>query len=95
MSILSLCSGYGGLELAIQATFGHQTIDAVCDNYKPARQVLTRHRPDANIHTDVNDPSLLDYKSDTVAFGSLARTYPALKSKLDSTGRAAASSTPA
>ena len=69
MSILSLCSGYGGLELAIQATFGHQTIDAVCDNYKHARQVLTRHCPDANIHTDVNDPSLLDYKSDIVAFG--------------------------
>ena len=28
MSTLSLCSGYGGLELAIQATFGLQTIDA-------------------------------------------------------------------
>jgi len=28
MSILSLCSGYGGLELAIQATFGPQAIDA-------------------------------------------------------------------
>lgn len=69
MSILSLCSGYGGLELAIQATFGHQTIDAVCDNYKPARQVLTRHYSNTNIHTDVNDPSLLDYKSDIITFG--------------------------
>ncbi len=69
MNILSLCSGYGGLELAIQAAFGHQTIDAVCDNYKPARQVLAHHHPNTNIHTDVNDPDLLDYKSDIVAFG--------------------------
>lgn len=69
MSILSLCSGYGGLELAIQATFGHQTIDAVCDNYKPARQVLTHHHPAATIHNDVNDAALHDYKSDTITFG--------------------------
>lgn len=69
MRILSLCSGYGGLELAIQAAFGTQAIDAVCDNYKPARQVLRRHHPNTNIHTDVNDPSLLEYKSDIIAFG--------------------------
>ncbi len=69
MSILSLCSGYGGLELAIQAAFGHQTIDAVCDNYKPARQTLAHHHPNTNVHTDINDPTLLDYKSDIVSFG--------------------------
>ena len=69
MSVLSLCSGYGGLELATQAAFGPQNIDAVCDNYKPARQVLTRHHPNAAIHNDVNDPTLLDYKSDVVTFG--------------------------
>ena len=69
MSILSLSSGYGGLELAIQAAFGPQTIDAVCDNYKPARQVLAHHHPAAAIHDDVNDPNLLDYKSYIVAFG--------------------------
>ena len=55
MSILSLCSGYGGLELAIQAAFDTQDVDAVCDNYKPARQVLTHHHPTASIHNDVND----------------------------------------
>lgn len=69
MNILSLCSGYGGLELAIQAAFGPQHIDAVCDNYKPARQVLARHHPDATIHNDANDPTLLNYKSDIIAFG--------------------------
>lgn len=69
MSILSLCSGYGGLELAIQAAFGPQAIDAVCDNYKPARQVLAHHHPAATIHNDVSDATLLDYKSDTIAFG--------------------------
>lgn len=69
MSILSLCSGYGGLELAIQAAFGPQTIDAVCDNYKPARQILTHHHPAATIHNDVSDATLLDYKSDTITFG--------------------------
>jgi hypothetical protein len=55
MSILSLCSGYGGLELATQAAFGPQTIDAVCDNYKPARQVLAHHHPDVDIHNNGND----------------------------------------
>lgn len=69
MSILSLCSGYGGLELAIQQAFGPQNIAAVCDNYKPARQVLTHHHPQADIHNDVNDTELLDYRSDIVAFG--------------------------
>ena len=69
MSILSLCSGYGGLELALQAAFGPQDIDAACDNYKPARQVLAHHHPDTDIHDDVNDPALLDYKSGIVAFG--------------------------
>ena len=69
MSILSLCSGYGGLELAIQQTFGPQNITAVCDNYKPARQVLAHHHPEADIHNDVNDTELLDYRSDIVAFG--------------------------
>lgn len=69
MSILSLCSGYGGLELAIQAAFGPQAIDAACDNYKPARHTLAYHNPDATIYNDVRDPELLDYHSDIVAFG--------------------------
>ena len=54
MSILSLCSGYGGLEQAIDQVLGHQTIDAYCDNYKPARQVLKTHNPWTRIHNDVN-----------------------------------------
>lgn len=69
MSILSLCSGYGGLELAIQAAFGPSTIDVACDNYRPARQVLAHHHPEAAIHNDVNDEGLLDCRSDIVAFG--------------------------
>jgi len=69
MGTLSLCSGYGGLELAIQQAFGPQDISAVCDNYKPARQVLAHHHPEADIHNDVNDTELLDYMSDIVAFG--------------------------
>lgn len=69
MSILSLCSGYGGLELAVQAAFDTQKIDAACDNYKPARQVLAHHHPAASIHNDVNDAELLDYKSSIITFG--------------------------
>lgn len=69
MNVLSLCSGYGGLELAIQAAFGPLTIDAVCDNYRPARQVLAHHHPEAAIHNDVNDEGLLVHRSDIVAFG--------------------------
>ncbi len=68
MSILSLCSGYGSLELALQAAFGPQNIDAVCDNYKPARQVLAHHHPAATIHNDVSDATLLNYKSSTITF---------------------------
>ena len=45
MSILSLCSGYGGLEQAIDQALGHQTIDAYCDNYKPARQCPQNTQP--------------------------------------------------
>ena len=69
MSILSLCSGYGGLDLALQAAFGPQGIDAVCDNYKPARQVLAHHHPVAHVHNDVSDTTLLDYKSSIITFG--------------------------
>lgn len=69
MSILSLCSGYGGLELAIQATFGPQAIDAVCDNYRPARHVLTQHNPGVVVYDDISAPGLLDYHSDIIAFG--------------------------
>lgn len=69
MSILSLCSGYGGLELALQSAFGPQRIDAVCDNYKAARQVLAHYHPTTAIHNDVNDPALSDYKSDVITFG--------------------------
>ena len=69
MSILSLCSGYGGLEQAIDQALGHQTIDAYCDNYKPARQVLKTHNPWTRIHNDVNDEALLNYKSSIIAFG--------------------------
>lgn len=36
MKVLSLCSGYGGLELALDALFpGRVSTIAVCDNYAP------------------------------------------------------------
>lgn len=69
MSILSLCSGCGGPEQAIDQVLGHQTIDAYCDNYKPARQVLKAHNPWKRIHNDVNDEALFNYKSSIIAFG--------------------------
>lgn len=69
MSVLSLCSGYGGLELATQAAFGPQTIDAACDNYKPARRVLSHHNPGTTVYDDVAASALLDYRSDIVTFG--------------------------
>ena len=69
MSILSLCSGYGGLEQAINQVFTTPVVDAYCDNYRPARQVLQTHNPNTRIHNDVNDEALLNYKSSIIAFG--------------------------
>lgn len=38
MRVLSLCSGYGGLELALDVLFpGRVSTVAVCDNYAPPR----------------------------------------------------------
>ena len=49
MRVLSLCSGYGGLELALEKVLPDvkQEVVAVCDNYGPARQVLASHWPRA------------------------------------------------
>ena len=69
MTILSLCSGYGGLEQAIHQTFGPLPITAYCDNYKPARQVLRAHNPHTPIHTNVTDTYLTQYDPTIIAFG--------------------------
>lgn len=77
MKVLSLCSGYGGLELALSKALSSQALDlvAVCDNYGPARKVLSQHWPAAAQFKDVHDPRLDRVQADVVTFGSRARTY--------------------
>lgn len=71
MRVLSLCSGYGGLELALSQAFPGRslTMAAVCDNYGPARTVLARHWPGVMQFKDVHDPALNSVQSDVVTFG--------------------------
>ena len=71
MRVLSLCSGYGGLELALSKALSSQALDlvAVCDNYGPARKVLSQHWPAAAQFKDVHDPALNSVQSDVVTFG--------------------------
>lgn len=70
MRVLSLCSGYGGLELALGALFpdGVNTT-AVCDNYGPARRTLNRRFPEAAVYSDVHDPIIELETADVVTFG--------------------------
>ena len=71
MRVLSLCSGYGGLELALSEALPAQDLDlvATCDNYGPARTVLRSHWPEATQFKDVHDPSLDSLEADVVTFG--------------------------
>lgn len=71
MRVLSLCSGYGGLELALSQALPDRGCDliAVCDNYGPARKVLARHWPEAPQFKDVYDVALNDVQADVVTFG--------------------------
>lgn len=71
MRVLSLCSGYGGLELALSEALPDQALSliATCDNYGPARTVLSTHWPKAAQFKDVHDPSLDDLEADVVTFG--------------------------
>lgn len=70
MRVLSLCSGYGGLELALDALFpGRVSTIAVCDNYGPARQVLAKRFPAAAQYSDVADPLIELEVADVVTFG--------------------------
>lgn len=70
MRVLSLCSGYGGLELALDALFpGRVSTIAVCDNYAPARQVLAKRFPAAAQYSDVADPIIELETADVVTFG--------------------------
>ena len=71
MRVLSLCSGYGGLEMALSQALPDRDPDlvAVCDNYGPARAVLARHWPEAAPFRDVHDEALNDVEADVVTFG--------------------------
>ena len=70
MRVLSLCSGYGGLELALDALFpGRVSTIAVCDNYAPARQALAKRFPAAAQYSDVADPLIELEVADVVTFG--------------------------
>ena len=71
MRVLSLCSGYGGLELALSTAFPNRdtALVAVCDNYGPARRVLAQHWPEAYQFKDVHDLALDSARADVVTFG--------------------------
>lgn len=70
MRVLSLCSGYGGLELALDVLFpGRVSTVAVCDNYAPARTVLAKRFPAAAQYSDVADPLIELESADVVTFG--------------------------
>lgn len=70
MKVLSLCSGYGGLELALGILFpGRVDTIAVCDNYAPARKVLAKRFPRAAQYSDVADPIIELENADVVTFG--------------------------
>ncbi len=70
MKVLSLCSGYGGLELALDILFpGQVQVTAVCDSYRPARIVLARRFPHAVQYPDVADPLIELESADIVTFG--------------------------
>lgn len=69
MQVLSLCSGYGGLELALQRILTPAVPVAFCDIYGPARQVLETHYPDVPIYRDVLDPALKEIRAGAVTFG--------------------------
>ena len=71
MRVLSLCSGYGGLELALYTALPNRDIAlvAVCDNYGPARRVLAQHWPEASQFKDVHDLALGSARAGVVTFG--------------------------
>lgn len=69
MQVLSLCSGYGGLELALQRILTPVAPVAFCDIYGPARQVLEAHYLAVPTYRDVHDPALKGVSADAVTFG--------------------------
>lgn len=71
MRVLSLCSGYGGLELALSQALPGRDLNliATCDNYGPSRAGLKAHWPDAAQFKDVHDPALEGLQADVVTFG--------------------------
>jgi DNA (cytosine-5)-methyltransferase 1 len=71
MRVLSLCSGYGGLELALARALPDLdlSLTAICDNYGPSRAVLRSHWPEAAQFKDVHDPALDFAQADVITFG--------------------------
>lgn len=69
MSVLSLCSGYGGLELALNHVLNPGPVLAYCDNYKPARHILKTHNPHTPIYDNVTHPALKHMRPNIITFG--------------------------
>lgn len=70
MRVLSLCSGYGGLELALESLLQDRIeLVGTCDIYGPAREVLMHRFPESPVYRDVHDPPLESVPADVVTFG--------------------------
>lgn len=70
MRVLSLCSGYGGLELALERLLQDQVeLVGTCDIYGPAREVLMCRFPESPVYRDVHASSLKYASADVVTFG--------------------------
>lgn len=92
-AVLSLYSGYGGLELALQRVLPTSYVGAYCENYGPAQQVLQAHNPRVDVFKDVRDPELLNLKAPIASrSASRARTCPSQGTEPGWTGSAAACS---
>lgn len=66
LTIGSICSGYGGLDMAVRRVFGAR-VAWNCDNDARARRILTHHHPDLPLYgdltqldwSDIEPPSIL------------------------------------
>lgn len=66
LTVGSICSGYGGLDMAVRRVFGAR-VAWNCDNDARARRILTHHHPDLPLYgdltqldwSDIEPPSIL------------------------------------
>jgi len=68
MRIGSLCSGYGGLEMAVQAVFGGE-VAWHCENDKDAAKILAHHYPEVPNYGDLTDLTWAQDPVDVLAAG--------------------------